>query len=104
VDSRWALKGSSEEHTVLPLVSDNIGTNSTDDAAVIQGQFIRWITGSADHIVILILLLALTVKFIFFEDKEELTEQFLMSSATAALQERHHERKFSTFINYKLMR
>lgn len=34
---------------------------------------------SADQIVILILLLALTVKFIFFEDKEELAEQFLVS-------------------------
>lgn len=32
-------------------------------------------TLSADHIVILILLLALAVKFIFFENKEELAEQ-----------------------------
>lgn len=32
-------------------------------------------TLSADHIVILILLLALVVKFIFFENKEELAEQ-----------------------------
>ncbi|XP_046662046.1 3-hydroxy-3-methylglutaryl-coenzyme A reductase isoform X2 [Homalodisca vitripennis] len=86
--SRWALRSVSEESTVLPLVADNISSNRTED--VIQGQFIRWVTGSADHIVILILLLALTVKFIFFEDKEELTEQILMSSATSK-QERHNE-------------
>lgn len=36
-------------------------------------------TVSADHIVILILLLALTVKFIFFEDKASLAEQLRMS-------------------------
>lgn len=36
-------------------------------------------TISADHIVILILLLALTVKFIFFEDKDQLAEQLRMS-------------------------
>lgn len=51
-------------------------------------------SGSADHIVILILLLALTVKFIFFEDKEELTEQILMSSSSTAMPDRQHERKF----------
>lgn len=39
----------------------------------------RWMTVSADHIVILILLLALTVKFIFFEDKAQLAEQLRMS-------------------------
>lgn len=42
---------------------------------------------------ILILLLALTVKFIFFEDKEELTEQILMSSTSAAMPDRQNERK-----------
>lgn len=41
--------------------------------------FFRWLTLSADHIVILILLLALTVKFIVFEGKDEITEQILMS-------------------------
>lgn len=35
----------------------------------------RWVTLSADHIVILILLLALVVKFIFFENKEEIQQQ-----------------------------
>lgn len=41
--------------------------------------FTRWMTVSADHIVILILLLALTVKFIFFEDKAQLAEHIRMS-------------------------
>lgn len=30
---------------------------------------------STDHIVILILILALTVKYVFFDDKEEFTDQ-----------------------------
>lgn len=34
---------------------------------------------STDHIVILILILALTVKYVFFDDKEELTEQVLQN-------------------------
>lgn len=79
--SRWALRIVDEDDTVLPLVSgDHItSSNRTDDAAI-HGYFMRWLTVSADHIVILILLLALTVKFIFFEDKEELAEHILMSS------------------------
>lgn len=35
----------------------------------------RWLTMSADQIVILILLIALLVKFIFFEDREDLADQ-----------------------------
>lgn len=42
-------------------------------------NFFRWLTLSADHIVILILLLALVVKFIFFENKEDFTEKIKAS-------------------------
>lgn len=49
-------------------------------------RFSRWVTLSADHIVILILLLALVVKFIFFENKEVLQQQLRvhMSERVAA--------------------
>lgn len=40
----------------------------------------RWLTMSADQIVILILLLALVVKFIFFENREELQDQIRQST------------------------
>ncbi|CAG2064663.1 unnamed protein product, partial [Timema podura] len=52
-------------------------SNHTEDA-VIHGYIMRWLTLSADHIVILILLLALTVKFIFFEDCEERSAEHLL--------------------------
>ncbi|XP_075217147.1 HMG coenzyme A reductase [Lycorma delicatula] len=82
--SRWAVRGVNSDEKDLPLVTgDHINTNRTDDVAL-QGYFMRWIRVSADQIVILILLLALTVKFIFFEDKEELAEQFLMSVEESA--------------------
>lgn len=37
---------------------------------------------SADHVVILILLLALAVKYVFFEERDELAEQLLMPERT----------------------
>lgn len=39
---------------------------------------IRWLTVSADQVVILILLLALAVKYVFFEERDELAEQLLL--------------------------
>ncbi|XP_014247324.1 3-hydroxy-3-methylglutaryl-coenzyme A reductase-like [Cimex lectularius] len=72
--SRWTIKGlEGQEHNVLPLVSSEhtVPSNSTDNEEI-RGYLYRWITVSADHVVILILLLALTVKFVFFEDKEEI--------------------------------
>lgn len=49
--------------------------NRTEDAAL-HGYIMKWVTLSADHLVILILLLALVIKFIFFENKEDLVQHF----------------------------
>lgn len=46
---------------------------------------------SADHIVILILLLALVLKFVFFENKQELVEQLRVHMTENPDQKSHKE-------------
>ncbi|KAK7865392.1 hypothetical protein R5R35_001876 [Gryllus longicercus] len=78
--SRWTFASEGEEGPVPPLVArEHTMSNHTEDVAL-HGYLMKWLTVSADHIVILILLLALTVKFIFFEEKksEDLAEQLLL--------------------------
>lgn len=56
----------------------------------------KWLAVSADHIVILILLLTLAIKFIFFEDKgEQLTEQLRLTEEREK-QERINEENMHT--------
>lgn len=49
--------------------------NKTEDSSEVKGYLMNWLSVSADNIVILILLLALAIKFIFFEDKEDIAKQ-----------------------------
>lgn len=51
-------------------------TESTD----VSGFIIKWLTMSADQIVILILLIALLIKFVFFEDRDDLAGQLRLST------------------------
>ncbi|RZF38994.1 hypothetical protein LSTR_LSTR003737 [Laodelphax striatellus] len=97
--SRLALRGIDRQEPEIPLVQggDHISSNRTEDA-VLQGYLMRWVRVSADQIVILILLLALTVKFIFFEDKEELAEQILMSADDAAAERNLDSTMLSRFM------
>ncbi|XP_039275950.1 3-hydroxy-3-methylglutaryl-coenzyme A reductase [Nilaparvata lugens] len=96
--SRLALRNIDRQEPELPLVQgDHISSNRTEDA-VLQGYLMRWVRVSADQIVILILLLALTVKFIFFEDKEELAEQILMSADDAAAERNLDSTMLSRFM------
>lgn len=69
--SRWTLSDS-EVHPVDPLVSTQriLNHNSTDDGAL-HNYIMKWLTVSADQIVVLILLLALAVKFVLFENRED---------------------------------
>lgn len=73
-------------HSRWPLLENNIdilepfgveqlknNLNGTDSAAL-HNYIMRWITLSTDHIVILLLLLALMAKFVLFENKEDLDE------------------------------
>lgn len=54
-------------------------TNATD-AAGISEHIMKWLKVSSDQIIILILLAALLVKFIFFEERLELTNQLNQAS------------------------
>ncbi|XP_022901116.1 3-hydroxy-3-methylglutaryl-coenzyme A reductase-like [Onthophagus taurus] len=95
-------------HSRLPFREDLLGgnnpravehfvSNNTEDTAL-HSYIMKWLTLSADHIVILILLLALVVKFIFFENEEEFQqirsqlsqsgEQFLLNQKKTAREER----------------
>lgn len=69
--SRWTLS-EADVHPVEPLVSAEriLNHNSTDDGAL-HNYFMKWLTVSADQIVVLILLLALACKFVLFENRED---------------------------------
>ncbi|KAL3290142.1 hypothetical protein HHI36_023506 [Cryptolaemus montrouzieri] len=101
VHSRWPLRDHTHHDNITPLaVGEHIALNGTEEAAV-HGYLMRWMTLSADHIVILILLLALVVKFVFFENKHELTEQLLTTEIIEKrpnyLKKEDRRRNYSSF-------
>lgn len=49
--------------------------NETDKHSEIKEYLMNWLSVSAENIVILIVLLALAIKFIFFEDKGDIAKQ-----------------------------
>lgn len=49
--------------------------NKTENPSEVKEYLMNWLSVSADNIVILILLLALAIKFIFFEDKGDIAKQ-----------------------------
>ncbi|XP_012268013.2 3-hydroxy-3-methylglutaryl-coenzyme A reductase [Athalia rosae] len=83
--SRWPFKHEDCSDVVegtISQVNSHIVVNNHNDTEVpneLHEYFMKWLSVSADHIVILILLLALAIKFIFFEDKGELTEQLRLT-------------------------
>lgn len=68
VQSRWFITEDNES-AVPQAVEQHISMNRSETTPL-HGYIMKWITLSADHIVILILLLALVAKFIFFENKQ----------------------------------
>ncbi|KAJ8984512.1 hypothetical protein NQ317_010983 [Molorchus minor] len=76
--SRWPFREDDVEN-ISPLVVDHHMTLNKTEENVLHGYIMKWVTLSADHIVILILLLALVIKFIFFENKEDFAEQIRAS-------------------------
>ncbi|XP_065351954.1 3-hydroxy-3-methylglutaryl-coenzyme A reductase isoform X1 [Cloeon dipterum] len=81
--SRWPFR--TEEEDILSVTSPagslgtehNMPSNNTEEAEI-PALIMKWLTVSADQVVILILLLALAVKYVFFEERDELAEQLLM--------------------------
>ncbi|XP_060537391.1 3-hydroxy-3-methylglutaryl-coenzyme A reductase isoform X2 [Cylas formicarius] len=68
VHSRWPL-GEGAVNKIASIVERT--QNGTEHASFIHGYLLRWMTLGADHIVILILLTALIIKFILFETEED---------------------------------
>lgn len=69
--SWWPVR--EEDATISSLVEQRMILNRTEENAL-HGYVLKWVQLSADHIVILILVLALVVKFVFFENNEELAQ------------------------------
>lgn len=68
VQSRWFFTEEAD-HVVPQAVEQHIAMNRSETAPL-HGYIMKWVTFSADHILILILLLALVAKFLFFENKQ----------------------------------
>ncbi|KAF4519164.1 hypothetical protein B566_EDAN008227 [Ephemera danica] len=81
--SRWPFRV--EEEDILSaqasLGSEHVMPSNNTEEADMQAVIMKWLTVSADQVVILILLLALAVKYVFFEERDELAEQLLMPTS-----------------------
>uniref|UniRef100_T1PKH0 3-hydroxy-3-methylglutaryl coenzyme A reductase n=1 Tax=Musca domestica TaxID=7370 RepID=T1PKH0_MUSDO len=73
----------SVDKTLTPQLNMNVNNNRTESGEL-SDLIIKWLTMSADQIVILILLIALVIKFIFFENREDLHDQIRQSTVTIA--------------------
>ncbi|KAH8268279.1 hypothetical protein KR026_003891 [Drosophila bipectinata] len=83
--SRVAFSGSdydSVDKTLTPTLSLNVSNNRTESAEITD-IIIKWLTMSADHIVISIVLIALVIKFICFDNRDPLTDQMRQSGTVA---------------------
>ncbi|XP_076658313.1 HMG coenzyme A reductase isoform X2 [Halictus rubicundus] len=80
-NSRWPFKNDENDRTVegkvLPANSRIVANvyNKTEGQTEVKTYLMNWLSVSADNIIILILLLALAIKFIFFEDKGDIAKQ-----------------------------
>ncbi|XP_076279842.1 HMG coenzyme A reductase [Lasioglossum baleicum] len=80
-NSRWPFKNDENDRTVEGKVSPANSRivanvyNKTESQTEVKAYFMNWLSVSADNIIILILLLALAIKFIFFEDKGDIAKQ-----------------------------
>nr|XP_033341519.1 3-hydroxy-3-methylglutaryl-coenzyme A reductase isoform X2 [Megalopta genalis] len=80
-NSRWPFKNDENDHSVEGKVSPTNSRivanayNKTESQTEVKAYLMNWLSVSADNIIILILLLALAIKFIFFEDKGDIAKQ-----------------------------
>ncbi|KAH8278996.1 hypothetical protein KR018_012145 [Drosophila ironensis] len=79
--SRVAFSGSEYDpvdKTLSPTLSLNVSNNRTESGEITD-IIIKWLTMSADHIVISIVLIALVIKFICFDNRDPLPDQMRQS-------------------------
>ncbi|KMQ85215.1 3-hydroxy-3-methylglutaryl-coenzyme a reductase [Lasius niger] len=71
-NSRWSLKSEKGEYAAeTTSTSSMLNGSNHSESSEMEEQLKSW-SPSADYIVILILLLALVIKFIFFEDRNDM--------------------------------
>ncbi|KAM8707214.1 hypothetical protein ACLKA7_011329 [Drosophila subpalustris] len=73
------------DKTLSPTLNLNVNNNRTESGEITD-IIIKWLTMSADHIVISIVLIALVVKFICFDNRDTLQEQLRQSTLAKASQ------------------
>ncbi|XP_032595854.1 3-hydroxy-3-methylglutaryl-coenzyme A reductase isoform X2 [Drosophila grimshawi] len=73
------------DKTLSPTLNLNVSNNRTDSGEITD-IIIKWLTMSADHIVICIVLIALVVKFFCFDNRDPLQEQLRQSTTAKASQ------------------
>ncbi|EDW16132.1 3-hydroxy-3-methylglutaryl-coenzyme A reductase [Drosophila mojavensis] len=73
------------EKTLSPPLNLNVNNNRTDSGEITD-IIIKWLTMSADHIVIFIVLIALVIKLIFFDHRDTLPNQLHQSTTAKASQ------------------
>lgn len=66
------------------LILDN--ENVTDSQLSFKKYFLNWMPFSPDNVVIVILLAALAIKFVFFEDRGDIAKQLKFKEESAAAQ------------------
>ncbi|KYN02273.1 PREDICTED: 3-hydroxy-3-methylglutaryl-coenzyme A reductase [Cyphomyrmex costatus] len=80
-NSRWPFKNESEDATKMAMTSTSSNTTNgsdyTENSELREHPKTPWLSASADNIVVLILLLALAIKFIFFEDRNDVVAKQL---------------------------
>lgn len=87
--SRWPFKEQDQvviKKSVSPVNSNLIleNENVTDSQLSLGKYFLNWMPFSPDNIVIVILLAALAIKFVFFEDRGDITKQLKLKESAAA--------------------
>ncbi|XP_071553690.1 3-hydroxy-3-methylglutaryl-coenzyme A reductase isoform X2 [Temnothorax nylanderi] len=80
-NSRWPFKNKEAENTMRRAAtstsSDAVNGSDHVESSELKEHLMTWLSASADNIVILILLLALAIKFIFFEDRSDMVARRL---------------------------
>ncbi|EDW83286.1 uncharacterized protein Dwil_GK22403 [Drosophila willistoni] len=71
------------DKTLSPTLNLNVSNNRTE-APEIADIIIKWLTMSADHIVIYIVVIALVVKFICFDNRSALSDQLRQAQTVAS--------------------
>ncbi|KAF2879365.1 hypothetical protein ILUMI_26812 [Ignelater luminosus] len=98
IHSRWSFQENAINGNGQFDVKE-ISMNRTEDI-VLRNYIMRWVTLSTDHIVVLMLLLALVAKFVLFDNKQELSEELHLQMVQENLRRNSMRNSFSDTTSY----